>query len=136
MSSRTAGPPTGASALTPAGATATTDRDDGGARELPDLPELPEPPEPPGRERTDVCRSACDGSSLTWRPPWVAWGYAAGLPGWSWVEQWIPPPPPAMVSISTGTMSRVGKWSWRIPFARSSARVSPKRGMNTAPLAT
>lgn len=62
-------------------------------------------------------------------------GQAAGFPGWSWVEQWMPPPPEAIVSIATGTTSRLGKCSCRIPRALSSALRSPNLGMKTASLA-
>lgn len=48
--------------------------------------------------------------------------------GWSWVEQWMPPPPEAMVSIWIGTISRSGKWSFMISWAWPSALWSPNSG--------
>lgn len=62
-------------------------------------------------------------------------GRSAGLPGRSWVERWMPPPPEAIVPIATGTTSRLGKCSWRMSRARSSALASPNSGMKTDPLA-
>ncbi len=61
---------------------------------------------------------------------------SGGTDGWDWVAQWMPPPPEAMLSMSTWTMSRVGNSAWRIARARASAAPWPNWGTSTAPLAT